>query len=518
MFEDRVHSVVPVVLMVPGVHAGSGGPALYLPEEYSKHVQAWNGEPVPIYHPTEDGTPISANDPEVLREQNVGRIFNVHMDGDKLKGEAWIDVDKAQRVYPALLQMIAGGQDIDVSTAFFSDDEHAPGVWNDENYEFIVRNVRPDHLALLPHSQGACSFEDGCGIRHNTKEGGDDGPMKVITAEEAKAVGKQLAEADLTTPEKRNWLMEKLTSLVNYFRSNDLSDDEVRSKLQREVDKLDTPPEPAPAVYHYVVDVYEDYFVFEARTVADGIPTEAKLFRQDFEITEEDGIKLKGKPKEVRQETSYVAAAAVDPKQAEETTESNILEKEGHGDMDRKAKVDALIANEKSTFVEGDRQFLEGLDDKSFENVEAIATRYHEAHEAQIAALTAKPQEDDDPPPDSDKDEPEPVTVEQYIENAPGDVQEVLREGVNSLNEERKTLTEAILNGTKVYTEDELKAKNLTELRQIAQLAKVETPVDYSGRGVGITNTTDLSERQADGSGVPPAPTVNELLPKPKQE
>jgi len=58
------------------------------------------------------------------------------------------------------------------------------GVWNEEEYHSIVRNYRPDHLALLPGAIGACSWEDGCGIRANKdiKKGGKDEVINNIRA------------------------------------------------------------------------------------------------------------------------------------------------------------------------------------------------------------------------------------------------------------------------------------------------------------------------------------------------
>ena len=168
---------------------------------------------------------------------------------------------------------------------------------------------------------------------------------------------------------------------------------------------------------------------------------------------------------------------------------------------DRIDRIDALIVNDQSTFGEDDREFLEGLDDKSFESVEGIAAKYHAKHLAEVESLTANASTDD-------------VTIETYIANAPGEIREVLTEGVATLQRERRELTGAILENCKVFTEDQLKDKGMIELRQIAQLANIKTP-DFSGRGAG-EGVPNHNERQPDGSGVPPAPTVNDLVPAAK--
>jgi hypothetical protein len=42
-------------------------------------------------------------------------------------------------------------------------------VFNGVKYEGIARNLRPDHLAILPDDKGACSLEDGCGVNNTSK-------------------------------------------------------------------------------------------------------------------------------------------------------------------------------------------------------------------------------------------------------------------------------------------------------------------------------------------------------------
>lgn len=37
-------------------------------------------------------------------------------------------------------------------------------------FKRIARNLNPDHLALLPGGTGACSWEDGCGVRANERK------------------------------------------------------------------------------------------------------------------------------------------------------------------------------------------------------------------------------------------------------------------------------------------------------------------------------------------------------------
>ncbi len=161
----RTHMVVPIIMMVQGVHRGSHGPILHLAEELGKFPGAWDGIPVAVQHPQEDGMHVSANQPHILDEFVVGRVFNTMMDGHKLKAEAWLDPVVLKNISPEAMEYIMEGKPLEVSVGVFTDEDLRPGEWNGEKYEAVARNHRPDHLALLPGAVGACSWSDGCGVR-----------------------------------------------------------------------------------------------------------------------------------------------------------------------------------------------------------------------------------------------------------------------------------------------------------------------------------------------------------------
>jgi hypothetical protein len=161
--------VVPVVMMVEGVHNGSRGPVYHNPDELGRIEASWNGIPVTISHPIdEDNQFISANSPNVLEKYSVGTIFNTHLEDGKLKAEAWLDVQRLTAVSPETLTKVRNGEIIEVSVGIFNDEDEVEGNWNDEHYIAVAKNYRPDHLALLPGETGACSVTDGCGVRVNS--------------------------------------------------------------------------------------------------------------------------------------------------------------------------------------------------------------------------------------------------------------------------------------------------------------------------------------------------------------
>ena len=168
-FEGRDHLVVPTVMVVEGVLNG----ALVSAEELAASAESWNGRPVPILHPQERGEYVTANDPKIIERGVVGQLFSAKVEGSKLKGELWIDIAKAEKLgHGKTIKDLEAGTMVEVSTGYFCDETPEEGEFKGIKYSTIHRNLRPDHLALLPGEIGACSVEDGCGAPriNNLKE------------------------------------------------------------------------------------------------------------------------------------------------------------------------------------------------------------------------------------------------------------------------------------------------------------------------------------------------------------
>ncbi|MCW5678448.1 MAG: DUF2213 domain-containing protein [Xanthobacteraceae bacterium] len=163
-YQGRDTLVVPVILLKEAVVNG----AFVAAEELVPH--GWNGVPVTINHPTNSrGVNISANSPQTLTDWSVGRIFGAQVADKSLKGEAWIDVLRAEELAPGLIEALERGDEMDVSTGYFPIEREKQGAFNGKQYVKTHHNLIPDHLALLPNSEGACSWADGCGVRANQK-------------------------------------------------------------------------------------------------------------------------------------------------------------------------------------------------------------------------------------------------------------------------------------------------------------------------------------------------------------
>ena len=167
----RNYLVAPVVAVTEGVLKGE-----FLPgEEIQSAAPIFNDKPLPVGHPkSEDGEPLSAQNREIIENQSVGRFWDVTYEDNKLKGNLWVDIQKAKELggqAEEVLNKLENNEQVDVSTAYWPDVESETGIYNGEKYDGVQRNLTPDHLALLPDTKGECSWEDGCGAPRINSEG-----------------------------------------------------------------------------------------------------------------------------------------------------------------------------------------------------------------------------------------------------------------------------------------------------------------------------------------------------------
>lgn len=166
----RDYLVAPMTMLVEGVLDGSKGPLLYEEREITRDISMWNGMPIVVNHPYENGRHISARRPDILEKQGIGLVFNADYQG-KLIAEAWFDILAIERIEPSILEKLKTGERQELSTGLMTTDIAAPdGVtFNGVSYTHKAVNLKADHLAVLVGSEGACSIKDGCGILVNKK-------------------------------------------------------------------------------------------------------------------------------------------------------------------------------------------------------------------------------------------------------------------------------------------------------------------------------------------------------------
>jgi len=165
----RDYFVVPTVAMVEGVRFGANQstPELGLAAEFGENPIIWANRPLVLNHPTDADGFVSANTPAALEAFQFGVTMNPKLDGDKLKMEAWIDTARVEELggdFVDTFTKIQNAQPVEVSVGFFSNVEPAKGQFNGQAYSGIWKNIKPDHLAVLASGIGACSIDSGCGI------------------------------------------------------------------------------------------------------------------------------------------------------------------------------------------------------------------------------------------------------------------------------------------------------------------------------------------------------------------
>lgn len=540
--QGKKHLIVPVVMMVEGVHHGSRGQLLHTAQELGHFIQSWNGIPVVIDHPQdEEGNYISANEPSVMESTVVGKIFNAHMNGSRLIAEAWIEEDKIRNVSPVTLASIESREIVEVSVGVFSDEEQVTGEWNGEEYTAIARNHRPDHLALLPGGVGACSVDDGCGMGVNKKGGKtsmennatvtgmeakrqelgmtvaefyavprdppSESKLPIFDAahvrnalarftqtqglsEEEKATAKRkiLARArhfniDASSLENnaRENLFEVLRSAKEvglYAGSLELNVDQSLSErvdmIRRKVDTLDTNDS-----VHYVQDIYDDFVVYEARLRVGG----TRLFKQTYSINNGQ-VEFTGNPIPVVKKVEYVTAQS--SKKVTRTIFNNNNKEVQMANEKCTAcvekKVNDLISNSQGKWTDGDKEWLQSLE------------------EAQLDRIIANSKVDAAPAP-AVNEQPK-LKSEDVLNALSAEQRAALQYGQEQLKQRRDNFIKGIQANTskEEWPDDVLSTFDDKTLERIFNTSKKNVKeaevVDYSVRGFGnfSTNAADTDE------------------------
>lgn len=451
-FEGRDHLVAPVVILVEGVHHGSGGPLYYPASSLRASAQFWNGMPLPVYHPTVEGQPVSCNSPEITQSYSVGRLFNVVYEEQpqpRLRGEVWVDVTRAQTISPVVLDALSRNTPLEVSTGLFSVDEPVAGTWNNEEYVAVVRDIRPDHLALLPGTIGACSIADGCGVRTN-KEGG----QHMVDNKEQVGFFKTLAQ--------------KAHSLYQRMLGNEMSLDDRTSAVYRSIYAMD-----GPTADNYVQSIYEDTVVYECRPgsqSSSGATTH--MYRRSYTVDASGVVVLGDDMVEVRKELNYVPIAVPTGNENPQNEETQ-KEDTPMVNATRVAAVSVLISN--GAFTETDRVFLENMDCPQFSRIEALAAR----PAAPAAVVPEVPVKANETP---------AMSFESLLANAPADVQEQFKFNKEKFAEHRAGLVARIkANANNKLNDAQLGAMSIEVLEATAQ--SIAPVANYSGAFGSVTLT-----------------------------
>ena len=437
--QERPCYVVPVVMMVEGVHSGSHGPLLHTIDELGKLTAAWNGIPVVMDHPEdEDGTPISANSPDVIDKRTVGRVYNTNVDGTRLCAEVWLDEEKLNSIAPEILEDITNNKLIEVSVGVFSEEEEEDGEWNGEKYIAKAYNYKPDHLAILTEYVGACSCEDGCGLRNNKRN-------EMIHVK----IEGELTGRDLVLELNRQGVATR--TIGNYAEGGYKEKMDAVYSALRLMDNDES--------YSYLEEMFDTYLIFSKSAKGN-----VKMYKQDYTF-ESGKIELTGNAVEVRRKVEYVVNLSVNlEKEDKMSTECKPCIKE---------RVDALIANNKAPWTEDDREFLQTLNEAQLDKMKPI----------EVEKIVEK-------------------VVEKEVQvNALTDTQKAaLAFGEKQLAERRASWINGIQVNTskEVWPDDVLKGMSDDMLERLSKSIRKEEVIDYSiGSGAQINVNAGVEEPMA---------------------
>ena len=465
--QGKQYIIVPVIMMVEGVHHGSHGPLLHTKEELSKFPEAWNGRPVVINHPMdEEGNGVCANSPELAEVAKVGVLYNTFFDDAVcgLRAEAWLDVNKLQEVSPVAYDYIKKKKSLDVSIGVFTDQLDTSGEWKGENYQGIAINYRPDHLALLPGESGACSWNDGCGIRLNKEKGGKVLMLNFSNVEEVK--------------QYKDLIINKIVS-INQGMLDIIN--QIRSKL----DSFDIYQEGNTKI-HILEEVYKDYFIYRISTQG----KEDEYIKQNFTVNQEQ-VEFGDVKVNVIKKIEYKVV------QQNNDTNVNTENKETKGGKEMskpccKEKVEMLIQS--NAFQETEREFLEALNEETIDKFITINNEL-EKKEEEINGMQNNKQET--------------MTKEQAIEILKGQISdqniflsmlpkemaEQMNYGLALHKQHKQNLIGNIKESTDVYSDEELSAMDMKGLEKLAKAVKVN--VDYSFAGDTKINVNQNESKEA---------------------
>ena len=173
------------VLMKAGVRCGSQGCTLHVGDTIRASVANWRRIPVTLNHPHNGTSYTSVSEaPDVV----IGHLEAPEFRDNKLMADIVITSKD-----PGVRKTIKACRE--VSIGLFNDIMQSAGVFNDKAYTTITQLYKPDHLAILTDSPGACSWADGCGIRTNMA----GGPL--LPAGVEKAVEADMGELQRKTDE-----------------------------------------------------------------------------------------------------------------------------------------------------------------------------------------------------------------------------------------------------------------------------------------------------------------------------
>jgi len=466
-FQGTEHLVIPIVALVEGVLHSSNAmyPELALASEFGKVPVSWNGRPVTINHPMVNGVNVSASQsPEVFQQEAIGFLFNTKVEDNKLKTEAWINLDtvaKADQLTQdtvARLETNDSADVVEVSTGLFQMMEASTGRFNGKAFMGVWREIIPDHLAILQKGvEGACSVKDGCGARVNLMRVNCACQQSSTPAVTIPAANSIIID-DNASVERTTFLRglkNKFTGI--FFAKNagaELSDTDTRAAIQSALSAEDGDR------YYDIIAVFATHVVYCSSW-------EGTLEQRSYEISSKGEVVLGSEKVRVRPETTFVPVTFKEDSR-----------------MNKKELIDGLIANTANKFAETDRASLEALSEDMLTKLSSVDSLVEETSQTiEVPAPVVNA-----------------ATPEEFLRTVPEEMRSMFAEGLRMQQDRKDVLVKELLANTRNgFEETELRAMEISRLEKLAKLGDLPS---YQGRQGGAPVTVNAAD------AVPRAPVA----------
>jgi hypothetical protein len=293
------------------------------------------------------------------------------------------------------------------------------------------------------------------------------------------------------SPEEKEKMLSALGAGPTDLRTNaeGMGYTELASAVQRKLDSMD-----GPNGIHFLEEIYDDFFVYRV-----SYNEQSHYFKRSYSV-QDDGVIVFGEdPQPVRKSVTYEPVNNAQPV-VNEAGGEEIEEKGGITNMTDTKKgccperVEALITNEKSPFVEADREWLSTLNEESLAKVEMARSQETEEPEHNSAQQpTGNSQQKAH---EGGQEAASSVqSAEEFLTNAemPEDVKAVLSASLNERRQKKTSLIEQIkANQNNPFTDEQLQRKEPEELSQIAHLMQPDKAKDsgkvWRGPQMGVNS------------------------------
>lgn len=245
-----INDVVPIVddIVMNGI--------FYPADEINKSYMTLNDNLMPLDHPRINNEHVSALNPQAINNFYIGAWGrNVRKSNNRVLMDAYIDrkfaesTEKGRMLVNRLDDMMSGKNTtpIHVSTGLTYTPDNQSGTSKGKRYKSIARNMKFDHVAILPDKQGAATPDDGVGIFVNSN--GEKSPIENVSLIEcpedsiSNVISKTLKEVlsvfKFNQKEEEDLMKEKILLALNAagIKTDGLSDEQLLNAYNEQTAK-----------------------------------------------------------------------------------------------------------------------------------------------------------------------------------------------------------------------------------------------------------------------------------------